>query len=65
MRITFKAILIGWLISFTQLNAQDLMRPPTTLSPKQQSIVVIAALTAKGDLQKLQPALNSGLDRGV
>lgn len=65
MRITFKAILIGWLISFTQLNAQDLVRPQTNLSPKQQSIVVISALTAKGDLQKLQPALHTGLGAGL
>ena len=65
MRVTFKAILIGWLISFTQLNAQDLVRPQTTLSPKQQSIVVISALTAKGDLQKLQPALHTGLSAGL
>lgn len=35
------------------------------LSAKQQSIALIAALTAKGDLQKLQPALDSGLDAGL
>lgn len=53
---------------------QDLQAQPPTqrrmetgkeLSAKQQRIVVIAALTAKGDLQKLQPALNSGLDAGL
>ncbi|WP_240543688.1 carboxymuconolactone decarboxylase family protein [Spirosoma foliorum] len=33
-----------------------------SLSVKQQSIVAIAALTAKGELQKLSLALNTGLD---
>jgi 4-carboxymuconolactone decarboxylase len=35
------------------------------LSAKQQSIVTIAALTAKGDLPKLTTALNRGLDAGL
>ena len=65
MRVIFSAIIIGWFITFTQLNAQNLMRPPTTLSLKQQSIVIISALTAKGDLQKLQPALHTGLGAGL
>jgi 4-carboxymuconolactone decarboxylase len=65
MRTGFISMLIGWFISFTQINAQNHMSHPTTLSPKQQSIVVISALTAKGDLSKLQPALNTGLDAGL
>lgn len=36
-----------------------------TLTPKQQRIVVIAALTAKGDLAKLQSALAAGLEAGL
>lgn len=35
------------------------------LSAKQQSIVKIASLTAKGDLEKLQLALGNGLDAGL
>ena len=35
------------------------------LSAKQQSIVTIAAFTAKGDLEKLKTALNEGLDAGL
>lgn len=65
MRIAFVSMIGSWLISFNQLYAQNQMNQPATLSTKQQSIVVIAALTAKGDLQKLQPALNSGLDAGL
>ena len=35
------------------------------LTPKQQSIVPIAAYTATGELQLLKPALNKGLDAGL
>ena len=35
------------------------------LSVKQQSIVTIAAFTAKGDLEKLKVSLNEGLDAGL
>jgi alkylhydroperoxidase/carboxymuconolactone decarboxylase family protein YurZ len=35
------------------------------LSASQQSIIQISALTAKGDLQALKPALNKGLDSGL
>ena len=35
-----------------------------TLTAEQQSIVAISALTAKGDLAKLNAALNRGLDAG-
>ncbi|WP_175839382.1 carboxymuconolactone decarboxylase family protein [Burkholderia anthina] len=36
-----------------------------TLSPRQQGIVPIAAFAAKGDLAKLNTALNQGLDAGL
>jgi 4-carboxymuconolactone decarboxylase len=35
------------------------------LNAKQEKIVTIAAFTANGDLPKLQPALNEGLDAGL
>jgi len=47
------------------LNAQNNLESNKTLTVKQQSIVTIAALTAKGDLPNLKPALNSGLDAGL
>ena len=65
MRTFFASLIIGSLIAFNQLNAQNQMRQQTILSPKQQSIVVISSLTAKGDLQKLQLALSTGLDAGM
>jgi 4-carboxymuconolactone decarboxylase len=35
------------------------------LNAKQEKIVTIASFTAKGDLDKLKPALNEGLDAGL
>ena len=35
------------------------------LNTKEQSIVTISALTAKGDLENLRMALNKGLDAGL
>lgn len=48
-----------------QLNAQNEMSASQKLSVKQQSVVQIATLTAKGELQKLKPALNEGLEAGL
>lgn len=36
-----------------------------TLSDKHKGIVLIAVFTAKGDLEKLKPAINTGLDAGL
>jgi alkylhydroperoxidase/carboxymuconolactone decarboxylase family protein YurZ len=47
------------------LNAQNEISTSDQLTAKQQSIIQIAALTAKGELQKLKPALNNGLDSGL
>lgn len=63
--ILFLGMVVNWLIGFEQLNAQHLLNQSATLAPKQQHIVSIAALTAKGDLQKLSPALHAGLEAGL
>lgn len=47
------------------LNAQNEMSSNKQLTAKQQSIVAIASLTAKGDLSNLKAALNTGLDAGL
>ncbi len=52
------------LLSF-HLHAQTEMNTNHSLTAKQQNIVQIAALTAKGELQELKPALNKGLDAGL
>ena len=35
------------------------------LDARQQSIITIAAFTTSGDIEKLKPALNEGLDAGM
>jgi Uncharacterized homolog of gamma-carboxymuconolactone decarboxylase subunit len=50
--------------SFT-LNAKNDVSENLKLSTKEQSIISIAALTAKGDLSNLKPALNGGLEAGL
>ena len=49
----------------TTRNMQNNTAENGTLNAKQQSIVTISAFTAKGDLKKLQTALNDGLDAGL
>ncbi len=46
-------------------DAQQSEAVENLLGPKEQSIVSIAALTAKGHLPKLQTALNTGLEAGL
>lgn len=48
-----------------QLQAQNEMSSKETLTEKQQSIIQISAITAKGNLQALKPLLNKGLDAGL
>jgi len=45
--------------------AQTIMGTKMQLNTKEQNIIAIAALTAKGDLSTLKPALNAGLDAGL
>lgn len=47
------------------LTAQNNIKMNRLISPGEQSIITIAALTAKGDLIQLKPALNEGLDAGL
>lgn len=47
------------------LIAQNEMSSIQILTEKHQCIISIAAYTAKGNLQKLKPALNEGLDAGL
>lgn len=48
-----------------ELNAQQHMQIEKTLDSRQQSIIIISAFTAKGDLVQLRNALNTGLDTGL
>lgn len=54
----YSSFMVFLLCFTTSANAQN-------LDSKQQSIVSIASLTAKGDLDKLKTALNTGLEAGL
>jgi alkylhydroperoxidase/carboxymuconolactone decarboxylase family protein YurZ len=47
------------------INNKDTMQANQALDIKQQSIITISALTAKGDLVQLHKALNDGLSAGL
>ena len=51
--------------SFASSYARSNENPNVSLTAKQQSIIPIAALTAKGELEQLKPALSAGLDAGL
>lgn len=57
-------ILTSVCLSFL-LNAQNSMTENQTLSPKQKSIIRIAANTARGNLDRLKSELNAGLEAGL
>lgn len=56
-------ILIIAVVVSTMLSAQT--KPDKNLNTKQQAIISISAVTAKGDLSKLKAELNTGLDAGL
>ncbi len=62
-------LLIGLLLITSgfskKLYAENTNETSKELSVKQQSIIPIAAYTAVGELEKLKPALNDGLDAGL
>jgi alkylhydroperoxidase/carboxymuconolactone decarboxylase family protein YurZ len=58
-------IAIAAVFSLATITEADDMKNETTLNARQQSIVTIAAFTASGDMEKLKPALNKGLDAGL
>ena len=65
----FKTIAMGLCICVmgisVTVNAQQSATMKKVLSPKEQNIIAISSLTAKGDLDKLKAALNTGLDAGL
>jgi 4-carboxymuconolactone decarboxylase len=62
-------ILIGLAVALSSfscnLNAQNNPNENMTLSHREQSIIAIAAVTAKGDLSNLKIELNGGLEAGL
>lgn len=61
-RIIFTAVFSAFVLLSNHLKAQDM---ENSLTPAQLKIVTIAAYTAIGDLDKLNSALNEGLDAGL
>jgi len=61
--------LIALILAFSSisfmLKAQTDQNENVNLSPKQKSLIGIAALTATGNLTKLKTELNTGLDAGL
>lgn len=57
------AFVLACVIS-TALEANAMDRK-TSLDGRQRAIVTIAAFTASGDMERLKPALNEGLDAGL
>lgn len=66
-KIIFKTIVLIMAISCFSyhLKAQNNMDTNKVLSPGEESIIAIAALTAKGDLSKLKTTQNAGLEAGL
>src|SRR3954452_4409918 len=60
--IVLLLLLIG---AATNMSAQVKTENVGVLDGRQRAVVTIAALTATGDLEKLRPALNDGLDAGL
>lgn len=60
-------IFIAFLLTLSSimLNAQNNSKENTALNLKEQRLVAIAALTGRGDLSRLKPELNAGLEAGL
>ena len=60
-------LLIGFVVSclIQDVHAQQATTTNQFLDRKQQSIIPIAAFTAKGELQSLKSAINMGLNAGL
>ncbi|MEJ5054179.1 carboxymuconolactone decarboxylase family protein [Sphingobacterium sp. MYb382] len=58
-------IIVTILGLFSTVNAQQALTKGQSLSAKEQSIIDISALTAKGDLEKLKTALRRGLEANL
>jgi 4-carboxymuconolactone decarboxylase len=67
MKLIKRILVIGFLL-YGISDSVEAQRPKDTsnvLNAKQRSIVAVSALAAKGDLVKLNKALNTGLDAGL
>lgn len=61
----FTAVIFVTLFSCAVVFGAETMDKKQTLNAKQRAIIPIAAFTASGDLERLKPVLNEGLDAGL
>ena len=61
----FKVMVFSFALFSNYTKAQDMETTDKKLSAKEKSIITIASLTAKGDLDQLKLALNKGLEVGL
>jgi 4-carboxymuconolactone decarboxylase len=59
------AMIVSLSLFSSHAKAQQMTATSKGLSPKEQSIISISALTAKGDLDKMKTVLNAGLEAGL
>lgn len=64
-KIIFGILALTLCFGFTTMTEAQEMNKETTLTASQQAIVTIAAFTASGDIDRLKPALDEGLDAGM
>ncbi|WP_436415972.1 carboxymuconolactone decarboxylase family protein [Petrimonas sp.] len=60
-----KVLILIFIFASFHTNAQNETGSKKILTQKQQSLISIGAMTAKGDLQALKPILSNGLDNGL
>jgi 4-carboxymuconolactone decarboxylase len=65
LTILFLIVTLPGTLNARQTKIMNTKTENQSLTGRQKSIVTIAALTAKGDLEKLQTALGGGLDAGL
>ncbi len=67
MKTLFSSLLItvSLLLSAFVFGSEGNMEKKLTLNKREQSIIQIAAFTAGGEIERLKPALNDGLDAGL
>ena len=66
INISLLIIMVSLLVPIFAMGSEEKnMKKQNTLSQREQSIIQIAAFTAGGEIDRLKPALNEGLDAGL
>jgi alkylhydroperoxidase/carboxymuconolactone decarboxylase family protein YurZ len=68
MRIILLTLLLFFtstIVTYADTNTTQNMKGDETLTPQQQTIIPISAFCANGDIERLKPALVTGLESGL